>query len=521
MNIQRKLIIAIIIPITFGQLTHADENTVVAGNTAFAFDLYPQLQAEGNLFFSPYSISSALAMTYAGARENTATQMSQVLHFAPDQTQFHPAFGDLQASINATQAKGDIALNVANSLWLQNSYPFRESFLELLQRYYQAEPKLVDFITDYEILHEPINAWVEEQTNDKIQELIQPGILNDLTRLVLVNAIYFNGDWAVPFEVSATRNAPFLVTPDETIEVPMMSQTSFFNYMENDTLQMLELPYKGDEVSMIVLLPRDGLATLENSLEQLDDWLGDLQKQKIELHLPRFKMTTQFELSDTLKGMGMLDAFDPDTADLSGMAELPPGVKLVIDKVIHKAFVEVNEIGTEAAAATAVIVAEITSLGPPIPLFRADHPFLFLIRHNPTGSILFLGRVDNPPYAQAPTEASLSPKLNLHLPIVHYMPPNDDESYIYWADLALVVSDQILFELVDYQLVKKIRLDEEQVPPASAILDSSELCIPIVHYRWASDQSEKLWAQLKLDDSLIRFKVVDYGVWDSSEPKCQ
>jgi len=147
MNIQRKLIIAIIIAITFGQLTQADENTVVAGNTAFAFDLYRQLQTEGNLFFSPYSISSALAMTYAGARENTATQMSQVLHFAPDQTQFHPAFGDLQASINATQAKGDIALNVANSLWLQNSYPFRESFLELLQRYYQAEPKLVDFIT--------------------------------------------------------------------------------------------------------------------------------------------------------------------------------------------------------------------------------------------------------------------------------------------------------------------------------------------------------------------------------------
>jgi len=200
-----------------------------------------------------------------------------------------------------------------------------------------------------------------------------------------------------------------------------------------------------------------------------------------------------------------------------------PGVKLVIDKVIHKAFVEVNEIGTEAAAATAVIVAEITSVGPPIPLFRADHPFLFLIRHNPTGSILFLGRVDNPPYAQAPTEASLSPGLKRHLPIVHYMPPNDEDIYIFGADLALVVSEQILFELVDYQLVKKIRLDEEQVPPASAILDSLELCIPIVHYRWADDQSEKLWAQLKLDDSdsLIRFKVVDYGVWDSSEPKCQ
>jgi len=234
-------------------------------------------------------------------------------------------------------------------------------------------------------------------------------------------------------------------------------------------------------------------------------------------------MTTEFELSDTLKGMGMLDAFDRDTADLSGMA--PPSVKLFIDKVIHKAFVEVNEIGTEAAAATAVVVAEITSVGPPIPLFRADHPFLFLIRHNPTGSILFLGRVENPPYAQAPTEASLSPKLNLHLPIVHYMPPNDDESYIFWADLALVVSDQILFELVDYQLVKKIRLGEEHVPPASAILDmsSEELCIPIVHYRWASDQSEKLWAQLKLDDSdsRIRFKVVDYGVWNSFEPKCQ
>jgi serpin B len=527
MNIKRKSIIAIIVAIAFGQVTLADTDVVVAGNTAFTFDIYPQLQAEGNLFFSPYSISSALAMTYAGARGNTAAQMSQVLHFAPDQTQFHPAFGDLQASVNATQAKGDIALNVANRLWVQNSYPFRESFLDVVQRYYQAEPKSVDFITDHEDARQQINAWVEEQTNDKIQELIQPGILNELTRLVLVNAIYFNGDWAAPFDVSATINAPFWVTPDESVEVPMMSQSGLFKYMENDTLQVLELPYKGNEVSMIVLLPRDGLAALESSLEQLNDWLSDLQEQKIDVHMPRFKMITGFELSDTLERMGMPDAFDPDTADLSGMAELPPGVKLVIDKVIHKAFVEVNEVGTEAAGTTAVVVMEVTSINVGQPIFRADHPFLFLIRHNPTGSILFFGRVENPPYAPPPTtEASLSPELKLHLPMVHYLPPNDDEIYIFWADLELVLSDQILFELVDFQLVKEVRLGagEEHVPPASeAIFDMSALCIPIVHYRSASGHTEKLWAKLKLDDSesMIRFYVVDYGVWDWFEPKCQ
>ncbi len=364
------------------------DNQVVTGNTAFAFELYAQLQKAGNLFFSPYSVSSALAMTYAGTQENTAAQMSQVLHFAVDKTQFHPAFGYLQEQINATtQQKGDIALNVANGLWVDESYPFVETFLDLVKCYYQAELNLVDFKTAYETIRLKINAWVEKETNDKIQNLLKPGVLSSLTCLVLVNAVYFKGNWASQFDKRDTQEAPFWVTPTEKVDVPMMSQQdNKFNYAEHNNLQVLELPYKGNEISMIVLLPekRDGLAELESllSVKMLKKWLVFLRRQKVNVFLPKFKITTEFELSKTLAAMGMPDVFNPNTADLSG---------LWISSVIHKAFVEVNEEGTEAAAATAV--ERSFSL---TPTFYADHPFLFLIFHNPSRSILFLGRVVNP-----------------------------------------------------------------------------------------------------------------------------
>lgn len=366
------------------------DNQVVAGNTTFAFDLYAQLQQKaGNLFFSPYSVSSALAMTYAGTQKNTAAQMSQVLHFGVDQTQFHPAFSDLQEQINATQQKKDIALNVANGLWVDESYPLVETFLDLVKRYYQAELNLVDFKTAYETIRLKINAWVEKETNDKIQNLLKPDAVDSLTCLILVNAIYFKSNWASQFDEHYTQEAPFWVTPTEKVDVAMMTQPgNQFNYAKCNNIQVLELPYKGNEISMIVLLPEekhDGLAELESllSVKMLEKWLVLLQMQEVKVFLPKFKITTEFELSKTLAAMGMPDVFNPNTADFLG---------LWISSVIHKAFVEVNEEGTEAAAATAV---ELYFSSPTL-TFYADHPFLFLIFHNPSKSILFLGRVVNP-----------------------------------------------------------------------------------------------------------------------------
>ena len=377
---------------------------LVKGNTNFALDLYAQLTENnsGNLFFSPYSISTALAMTYAGARENTATQMSSVLHFPQQQAELHTAFHHLQNDV--AQAQKDIELRIANALWGQEKYPFLPNFKDEVKKYYNAALTEVDFTTAAEDIRKKINAWVENQTNDKIKELVKSGIITQLTRLVLVNAIYFKGKWASPFKKNDTRKASFWVTDNKSIEVPMMTQKQYFKYMENDSLQGLELPYFGNSpsmnpyeknhISMIVLLPqqRDGLANVEESLKKnLDDCSQQLHPQKIKVFLPKFKINTGFELSDTLSSMGMPDAFS-DKADFSGI----DGKKqLSLTSVIHQAFVDVNEEGTEAAAATAVF-ATTRGMPPPTPIFRADHPFIFLIRHNDSGSILFMGRVVNP-----------------------------------------------------------------------------------------------------------------------------
>jgi serine protease inhibitor len=371
--------------------------TTVQGNTEFAFDLYQRLRkADGNLFFSPYSISTALAMTYAGARSDTEVQIAQALHFLLDQGQLHPSFASLEAKMGNTGRKGHIKLRVANTLWPQKGYAFLEGFLALTKQNYGVLITPVDYGNEEATRH-TINSWVEEKTEGKIKDLIPPGMLNDLTRLILVNAIYFKGNWASQFNRNLTRNAPFWVTPDEQVQVPMMTQKHEFRYGESDGLQVLELPYIGDDLSMIVLLPTetDGLAKLEESMtvENLYQWTKDLWEKEVEVFLPRFEITFPFRLDDALKSMGMVNAFS-DEADFSGM---DGSKELYIAAVLHKAFVTVNEEGTEAAAATAVIIK---SKGPPSspPVFRADHPFVFLIRENSTGSILFLGRVVNPAY---------------------------------------------------------------------------------------------------------------------------
>ena len=373
-----------------------DTTDVVEGNTTFALDLYGKLKKkQGNLFLSPYSISTALAMTYAGARGNSEKQMANVLRFTLDNNQLHPSFSLLDEQLNAIQGKGDIELSVANALWAQKDYFFLKSFLDLIENNYGAVINSVNFKGACEAVRIKINTWVEEKTKDKIKDLIKPGVLDPLTRLVLTNAIYFKGNWASQFKKSKTKEEKFWLDSSNSIKVPMMVQKQDFRYMESESLKILELPYVGNDLSMIVLLPKeiDGLGKLESSLtvENLANWLSLLKEKEIRVFLPKFKMSSQFNLSQTLASMGMPDAFTKK-ADFSGMTD---NKDLYISAVIHKAFVDVNEEGTEAAAATAVAMKFLSAPAPP-PVFRVDHPFLFLIRHNSSESILFLGRVVNP-----------------------------------------------------------------------------------------------------------------------------
>jgi serpin B len=374
-----------------------DREAVVQGNTAFALSLYAELRvARGNLFFSPHSISTALAMTIGGARGNTETQMAQTLGFSLDQERLHPAFAALEARLGAVQQRGHVELNVANALWPQRGYELLEAYLALTKRHYGVLITPLDYRAA-ELARATINAWVVEKTQGKIEELIGEGVLNELTRLVLTNAIYFKGDWARPFEPDATSTAPFWVKPDQSVDVPMMTQTSTFGYAKTIGMTALEMPYAGDELSMIILLPDqvDGLPELEANLtvENLAQWTRQLRPIEVRVFLPRFQMTSQFSLKNTLTSMGMVDAFDASAANFSGMDGRESW--LYIGAVLHKAFVDVNEEGTEAAAATAVIMMARAAVMEP-PTFRADHPFIFLIRDNGTGSILFLGRVADP-----------------------------------------------------------------------------------------------------------------------------
>jgi len=371
------------------------QSVIAKANNAFALDLCAELKEQkGNLFFSPYSISAGLPMTYAGARGNTEKQMAEVLNFTLDQGQIHHAFDILQAQLNSVQKKGHIELSVANALWAQEDFDFIEDFVDLMRHRYRTGFNSVDFKNAPEAVGININTWVEEKTEGKIKDLIRPGALDSSTRLVLTNAIYFKGNWANKFDEFDTKVMPFRLNPEQSVNVPMMNQTHDFGYMENDSMQMLELPYIGDDLSMIVLLPGevDGLAQLESSLDvdNLDSWMSRLRETEVFLVLPKFKMTFELDLRDALASMGMADAFDEKAADFSGMAKMNDGERIYISAVIHKTFVDVNERGTEAAAVTAV-----RALSAP-PVFRADHPFLFLIRHNASGSILFFGRVIDP-----------------------------------------------------------------------------------------------------------------------------
>lgn len=371
--------------------------SVVEGNNAFALDLYSKLaEAEGNLFFSPSSISTALAMTYAGARGDTADQMARVLHFQQTGQELHAAFHDLTAELQRRLNEKGNELNVANALWGQKGFDFLQGFIDLTRKYYGAGLHEVDYEGATEEARQTINAWVEKETKGKIKNLIPPGAINAQTRLVLTNAIYFFGKWAVEFDQKNTKDAPFTLMGGDTIEVPMMNRTGDYWYMENEAIQALQLPYVDNAASMVIFLPKtnDGLPDLEAALsaEMYNNLTRNLRRQKVVVTIPKFTMTSQFSLRSTLSAMGMKDAFTGN-ADFSGMT----GEKnLCIDNVIHKAFVDVSEKGTEAAAATAVTMRATSAVRQPPQLFRADHPFLFVIRDGKTGGILFMGRVMDP-----------------------------------------------------------------------------------------------------------------------------
>ena len=376
-----------------------DRAAVVEGNNAFAVDLYSQLRSQsGNLFFSPESISTALAMTYAGARGDTALEMAKTLHFTLPPDRLHPAMGALLSDLNA--AHNGYQLHVADALWAQQGYTFRDDFLKLNKSDYGAGFNQVDFNGATEAARLTINQWVEKKTENKIKDLLQPGVLDKTTRLVLTNAIYFKGDWQMPFDKDRTEVEDFHLSRTQTVKAPLMHDRDSFNYLNGGMFQALEIPYKNDELSMIVFLPNNvsGLPAFEKSLTAsgMRQWLGQLHPASdVILTLPKFKMTRQFKLQQTLGAMGMALAFGK-SADFSGITG---SRDLFISEVIHKAFVDVNEEGTEAAAATAVMMPEMAMQArtPPPPIvFRADHPFIFLIRDNRSGGILFMGRVIDP-----------------------------------------------------------------------------------------------------------------------------
>jgi len=381
--------------------------SAVDGNTAFALDLYQKLKDRpGNLFFSPYSISTSLAMTYAGARGQTETEMAGVLHFNLAQTNLPAVFSALGARMHQIQRWNRITLTTANSLWCQQDCHFTSAFLNLIRKDYDAEARLVDFKHSPQTASKEINQWIESKTKGKIKNVVEPGRFTDLTRLVLCNAIYFKGKWQHQFKVSDTKPAPFNVTTNETVTVPMMHQNGHFKITRSndDSVELLELPYMGTDLSMVILLPQaeyapsdvvqPSLPDLEQKLtaDNLRAWLAKLDQanaHETRVALPRFATAQSFDLVKELQSLGMASAFDEHTANFSGMDGT---TNLLISDVIHKAFVEVNESGTEAAAVNLELVRTCGMDD----RFIVDHPFIFLIRENGSGSILFLGRIVDP-----------------------------------------------------------------------------------------------------------------------------
>jgi len=380
--------------------------SVTTANNRFAYDLYATLArnpagAGQNLFYSPFSISSALAITGEGAKGTTADEIFSVIHLPKNDTVRHEGFARINEGINSGNA--GYTLRTANALWAEKSYPFLPAFTGIAGKFYAASVTSVDFKKAPEESRATINEWVEQKTENKIRDLLPAGSIDPLTRLVITNAVYFKGTWVRQFDANKTEDANFRTGTGKTVNVRMMQDTgedARYRYAETDSVQYIELPYAnktGKALSMAVILPKgDDLKPAEAYLDEshLSALQDSASSRRVMLYFPKFRMETRYDLPDTLSAMGMPSAFTPGTADFSGM----DGTKnLFISDVIHKAYIDVNEEGTEAAAATGVVMtwSAIPPGGSP-PVFRADHPFVFLIQDKETGTILFMGRVVNP-----------------------------------------------------------------------------------------------------------------------------
>ena len=380
----------------------ADVAELVSGNTEFAMALYQLLKEDdGNIFYSPYSISAALAMTYGGAKNETGLQMVETLRFTLEQARLHAAFNTLDTALNSrgqgAKGKDDepFVLKVVNAIWGQKDYQFETSYLDLLAENYGAGLRILDFIKSPDDSRKTINDWVAKETEQRIKDLLPDGSIDALTRLVLTNAVYFNGGWLTPFAEDATKDGAFNLVNGRKVTVPMMFQSSGMGYAAGEGDQAVELKYDGGELSMVILLPEAGtFKAFEDSLDgqTLDGIIAGIKNNTVNLTMPKFEFDSEFGLNDVLTAMGMPIAFDPDRADFSGMTG---NRELYITDVVHKAFVSVDEFGTEAAAATGVIMG-ITSAPLDPATVTIDRPFIFLIRDIATGAVIFTGRVMDP-----------------------------------------------------------------------------------------------------------------------------
>lgn len=381
--------------------TELAETMLIQGNNRFAIDLYREVcerSEDDNVFFSPFSISSALGMTYTGAEEETASEMAEVLHFSLPVNAINSAFHSITESLtsgglNEPQSGEPFTLAISSGLWVDNNFQLLDSFVEDMSHFYDAAVENVDFSGDPEGARERINSWVAEKTHDKIMNLIPEGSIVADTRTVLTNAVYFKASWSSPFDADFTREEPFTLADRSVAPVPMMRQEEHFNFGQSEQWSAIEMRYSGGDASMLIILPSGDLQEFESSfdLEMLDEIRGNLSSRNVAVSMPVFEFTSSMSLRSVLQSLGMESAFGSG-ANFSGFT----GIRdLYISDVVHKAFVKVDEEGTEAAAATAVVMNMLSMPVAPV-IMDINRPFMFLIQDNSTGSIVFMGRVMNP-----------------------------------------------------------------------------------------------------------------------------
>ena len=372
---------------------------IVTGNNAFAVDFYRQISGnDDNIFFSPTSMYMAFSMLYEGARENTAQQIQQVFGFEPDEALRHNATAHMMASVNQNDPYA--TLNLANAIWIADWFAPYDAYTDIIRNTYLASAEKVDFMDENDSVKR-INKWASDNTQGKIDKVIRQEDVNAATAMVINNAIYFKGTWLTQFPVEDTTQSDFYSNSTESTSTDFMNVHGMFDYVSMDGAQVLKMQYKGDRLSMLILLPHDtdGIQQLEETLSvgQIERWMASLSNQEVTVSVPKFEIRVQYKLNEPLIALGIKDAFSEIFADLSGITDMPPSRNLYVSDAIQDAYVKVNEVGTEAAAVTTIKGGLNESLVIPQPLrFTADHPFIFIIQDNESGTILFMGRVSDP-----------------------------------------------------------------------------------------------------------------------------